>query len=138
MSWKFRIGHSVKYFINSNIFITFAMRKIIRSSEFENFYTYQTNNVKEKIDYALNIVAEIKIINTKLAKKIIGSEFYELRISLGNEYRIMIFTIDHENIIEAEQILLLNGFIKKSTGDYKREIRKAQRILEDLNNENKN
>lgn len=35
-----------------------------------------------------------------------------------------------ENIIQAEQILLLNGFMKKSTKDYKKEIQKAQHILD--------
>ncbi|MGM9773735.1 MAG: hypothetical protein ACI3Y2_00795 [Candidatus Egerieousia sp.] len=41
----------------------------------------------------------------------------------------MIFTIDKENLIESEQILLLNGFMKKSTKDYKREVEKARKIL---------
>ena len=40
------------------------------------------------------------------------------------------FTIDHYNIVQAEQILLLNGFMKKSTKDYKKEIQKAQHILD--------
>ena len=39
-------------------------------------------------------------------------------------------TLDHENIVQAEQILLLNGFMKKSTKDYKKEIQKAQHILD--------
>ena len=38
----------------------------------------------------------------------------------------------NENFIEAEQILLLNGFIKKSTKDYKKEIQKAEQILNSL------
>ena len=49
-----------------------------------------------------------------------------------NEYRVILFTIDHENLIEATQILLLNGFIKKSTKDYKKEIDKALQILNNL------
>ena len=54
-------------------------------------------------------------------------EFYN-----RNEYRVILFTIDHENFIEAEQVLLLNGFLKKSTKDYKKEIQKAQHILSNL------
>ena len=46
-----------------------------------------------------------------------SAEFDELRISVGNEYRVILFTIDHENFIEAERLLLLNGFMKKSTKD---------------------
>ena len=35
-------------------------------------------------------------------------QVYELRISVGNEYRAILFTIDQENFVQAEQILLLN------------------------------
>ncbi len=80
----------------------------------------------------MNALAEIKVVNIKLVKKLVDTDFYELRISVGNEYRVILFTIDHENLIEAEQVLLLNGFIKKSTKDYKREIEKAQHILNNL------
>ncbi|MBR5297920.1 MAG: type II toxin-antitoxin system RelE/ParE family toxin [Parabacteroides sp.] len=58
--------------------------------------------------------------------------FYELRISVGYECRVILFSIDHENFIEAEHILLLNGFMKKSTKDYKKEIQKAEQILNSL------
>ena len=61
-----------------------------------------------------------------------SAEFDELRISVSNEYRVIFFTIDHENFIEAEQILLLKGFMKKSTKDYKKEIQKAEQILNSL------
>ena len=61
-----------------------------------------------------------------------SAEFDELRISVGNEYRVILFTIDHENFIEAERLLLLNGFMKKSTKDYKKEIQKAEHILNSL------
>jgi len=89
-------------------------------------------NVQSKIKYAMNVIAEIKVVNTKLVKKLVDTDFYELRISVGNEYRVILFTIDHENFIEAEQIILLNGFMKKSTKDYKRELEKAQQILNKL------
>ncbi len=80
----------------------------------------------------MNVMAEIKVVTTKLVKKLVDTDFYELRISVGNEYRIILFTIDHENFIEAERIVLLNGFMKKSTKDYKTEIEKAERILNEL------
>lgn len=105
------------------------MRTIIRSTEFDEFYNSLPLNVKSKVQYALNVIAEIKVVNIKLVKKLLDTNFYELRISVGNEYRVILFTIDHENFIEAEQIILLNGFMKKSTKDYKKEIRKAQQIL---------
>jgi Phage derived protein Gp49-like (DUF891). len=84
------------------------------------------------------MMAEIKVVNTKLVKKLVDTDFYEFRISVNNEYRVILFTIDHESFIEAEQIILLNGFIKKSTKDYKKEIKKAQQILNSFSDETKN
>lgn len=108
------------------------MRTMIRSAEFDEFYNSLPANVQNKVKYAMNVIAEIKVVNTKLVKKLIDTDFYELRISVGNEYRVILFTIDHENFIEAEKILLLNGFMKKSTKDYKKEIEKAEQILNSL------
>ena len=108
------------------------MRIMIRSREFDEFYNSLPANVQNKVKYAMNVIADVKVVNTKLVKKLIDTDFYELRISVGNEYRTILFTIDHENFIEAEQILLLNGFIKKSTKDYKKEILKAKQILSSL------
>lgn len=105
---------------------------MIRSVEFDEFYNSLPANVQNKVKYAMNIIAEVKVINSKLVKKLVDTDFYELRISVGNEYRVILFTIDHENLIEAEQILLLNGFLKKSTKDYKKEILRAEQILNSL------
>lgn len=108
------------------------MRTILRSLEFDEFYQNLPLNVQNKVKYAMNIIAEIKVVNTKLVKKLVDTDFYELRISVGNEYRVILFTIDSENFMEAEQIILLNGFMKKSTKDYKKEIEKAEQIIRRL------
>ena len=113
------------------------MRNLIRSVEFDEFYSSLPANIQNKVQYAMNVLAEIRVVNTKLVKKLIDTDFYELRISVGNEYRVILFTIDHENFIEAKEILLLNGFIKKSTKDYKKEIEKAKQILNTLSDEDK-
>lgn len=114
------------------------MRTIYRTFEFDVFYESLADNVQNKIKYALNVISEIKVVNTKLVKKLVNTEFYELRISMDNEYRVIIFSIDNDNFCECEQIILLNGFIKKSTKDYKKEIVKAEQILKSLSYENKN
>lgn len=108
------------------------MRRIIRSLEFDEFYESSPKRVREKLNYALNIIAEIKVVSTKLVKKLIGTDFYELRISTENEWRVIVSAIDDDNFIECENILLLNGFMKKSTKDYGREIKKAQMIINDI------
>ena len=108
------------------------MRTLLRSKEFDEFYDSLPEKVQAKLNYALNVLREVKVVNTKLAKRLVDSEFYELRISVGNEYRVILFTIDHDNIIESTQILLLNGFLKKSTKEYKRHIDVAERIIKTL------
>lgn len=108
------------------------MRRIIRSLEFDEFYESSPKRVREKLNYALNIIAEIKVVSTKLVKKLIGTDFYELRISTENEWRVIVLAIDDDNFIECENILLLNGVMKKSTKDYGREIKKAQMIINDI------
>jgi phage-related protein len=111
------------------------MRKLIRSNEFDEFYNSLPANVQNKVTYALNIVAEIKVVSTKLVKKLVETDFYELRVKMNNEYRVILLTIDHDNFIEASQVLLLNGFIKKSTKDYKAEVSKVKQIIERLQDE---
>ena len=86
----------------------------------------------EKATETLSCIANYNHYSEFIEHALIDTEFYELRISVGNEYRIILFTIDHENLIEATQILLLNGFMKKSTKDYKKEIEKARTILKEL------
>ena len=88
------------------------MRTLMRSAEFDEFYNSLPENVQNKVKYALNIIAEVKVVNTKLVKKLVETDFYELRMSVGNEYCVILFTIDQESFVEAEQILLLNGFMK--------------------------
>lgn len=109
---------------------------MIRSTEFDEFYNSLPANAKKKLDYVLNVVAEIKVVNEQFVKQIVNTQFYELRVQVGNEYRVVVFTIDHENFIEAEQILLLNGFMKKSNKDYKQATDKAIKILERYADEN--
>lgn len=71
------------------------------------------------------------MVSTKFVKRLVNTDFYEMRISLDNEYRVILFAIDNDNFINANEILLLNGFIKKSTADYDKQIAKAIKIMED-------
>ena len=79
---------------------------------------------------------EVQVVNSKFIKKLQSREFYELRIKSDNEYRIIIFAIDHKNFIECKNAVCLSGFQKKSTKDYKKELQKAQKILKEYLNEN--
>lgn len=105
------------------------MRTIRYSKEFNEFFDTLPDQVKEKTKYALQVIMDMKIISSKLAKKLIGTDFYELRISMQDEWRIVMLPMDNESLIECSTIMLLNGFKKKSTKDYRREINKAKSIF---------
>ena len=63
------------------------MRTIILSKEFSESYNALPKNVQKKFDYALNILQNMPVLNSKFVKKLINCEFYELRISVNtNEY----------------------------------------------------
>lgn len=89
-----------------------------------------TSDVKTKINYLFEVIKTQSVINSKVAKKLVNTDFYEIRIQVNNEYREIVFTLDHDNITQSKEILFLNGFIKKSTKDYDKQIKKAIKILE--------
>ena len=105
------------------------MIKVDFTDEVLEFMENAEPNVKNKIEYVLDVLITQTVINTKIAKKLMNTDLYEIRIQVNNEYRILCFTIDHENITQAKHILFLNAFLKKSTKDYDKEIKKALKIL---------
>ncbi len=106
------------------------MRTIHLTPEYIEFYNNLEEKVKQKIEYIKDLLISKRIINAKIAKKLKGTDFYELRISMNNAYRVITFTIDSEDLNQCTEIIFISGFIKKSTKDYKKEINKALKILE--------
>jgi len=112
-------------------------RTIYKSKAFEEFYFSLNQRTRKKIQYILQIIQDDDIVSAKFVKKLINSDFYEIRISTDNEYRIINFIIDGDSFINSTKILLLNGFVKKSESDYLKQIMIAQNIMnrEDFINE---
>lgn len=109
------------------------VRTILKTPQFQEFYDSQTDKVKEKIDYVLGIMVSQKVVNKKFVKHLEDTEFYEMRVSLGNnEYRSILLTLDATNFMECKQAVLLNGFQKKDTKQYRGEIEKARTIVNSL------
>lgn len=112
---------------------TKCIRTIYKSEEFNSFFNDLPPKVKTKFDYTMQMVQTERVISTKFIKKLIETDFYEMRVSIGpNEYRTILFAIDKANIIECTKIILLNGFLKKSTKDYKKQIENANKILKEI------
>ena len=93
-----------------------VVREVIYSPEYEAYYAGLDSKTKEKYDYV---------------KHLENTDLYEARISLGsNEYRTILFAVNATSFMQATKILYLNSFLKKDTKQYKREISKAYRLLE--------
>lgn len=107
-------------------------REIIYSPAYMEFAKNSTARTQEKLRYATAILETVYPIPTKFVKKLKNTDFYEMRISVDNEIRVILFSADNENINLANTVVLLNGFTKKSTKDYDREIEKAINILRQL------
>jgi len=105
-------------------------RTIYKSKAFEDFYSSLNSRTKKKIEYVLKIIKDEEVVSSKFVKKIISSDFYELRISTDNEYRVINFTMDGDNFINSTKVLLLNGFVKKSESDYSKQIIIARNIMD--------
>ncbi|MDR1525157.1 MAG: type II toxin-antitoxin system RelE/ParE family toxin [Tannerella sp.] len=104
-------------------------RTIYKSKEFEDFYSSLNERTRKKVEYVLQIIENENIVSGKFVKKLTNSDFYELRISTDNEYRVINFTMDSDSFINSTKILLLNGFVKKSESDYGKQIIIAQNIM---------
>lgn len=116
---------------NINITMSLPLRNLILSDEFLEYYNCQPENVQKKFDYVMNVLRIERIPSAKFVKHLENTDFYEMRVSVGNnEYRTILLSIDQENIITATQVMMLNSFMKKSTKDYKQSICIAERIIE--------
>ena len=107
-------------------------RDLIYSPEYMEFVEYANARTQEKLRYAVAVLGSVQPIPAKFVKKLTNTDFYELRVSVDNEVRVILFSADNDNINLAKTVVLLNGFVKKSTKDYDREITKAINILRGL------
>ena len=106
------------------------MREVDITEECLEFIDINEQRVVEKFLQLIEIIGEVRVVHSNFVKKLKNSRFYELRIKAGNEYRVLIFAIDHLNFSECSKAVCLNGFLKKSTKDYVKAIKEAEKILE--------
>lgn len=107
-------------------------RNLRYSEEFNEFKKGLTPRALNKVYHCLEVLRQAMPLTQKFVKKILNSDFYELRVSVDNEIRIILFAYDNDNISNATQILILNGFVKKSNKDYDKQIAKAYNILNSM------
>ena len=107
------------------------IRTVYKTTEYIEFYNQLDDKTKVKFNYVENIIATIYNIPIKFVKHLENTDLYEMRVSIGsNEYRTIIFAIDHRNFIEAKNIILINGFLKKDNKDYRKQVEIAEKLLD--------
>ena len=107
-------------------------RQIVFYKEyFQEFFVKQSEKVKAKIVWTLELIQEIQRIPETYLKHIESTEgLYEIRVQIGsNAFRIFCF------FDEGKLIVLANGFQKKTQKTPKNEIELAFKIKLEYENE---
>jgi phage-related protein len=103
------------------------VRQVIAyQNHFEDFLKKQPVKVQDKIYKIIEAIETFERIPKNYLKAISGTKgLYEARIKLGsNIWRVFCF------FDKGKLVILLNGFAKKSQKTPKKEIKKAQRLME--------
>ena len=107
-------------------------RDIRMTETFIEFLKSLEPKVRKKYLYVIQVLKTESVVSEKFIKHLENTNLYEMRVSLSsNEYRTIVFSIDAVNIISATKVLLLNSFLKKDTKQYRSEINKAVKLLEE-------
>ncbi|MEA2076681.1 MAG: type II toxin-antitoxin system RelE/ParE family toxin [Candidatus Marinimicrobia bacterium] len=98
---------------------------------FESFVDEQTVKVQKKIFKIIDIIENTEKVSEQYFKYINNSKgLYEIRVQQGNQ-QFRIFSFFDKNRL----VILANGFNKKKQKTPRSEIRKAQRIKKEYENE---
>ena len=100
---------------------------------FEEFFIKQRDKVKDKIIWTLDLIEELPKVPETYLKYLENTEgLFEIRVQQGSDiFRIFCF------FDLGQLVVLANGFQKKDQKIPKQEIKKAQKIKEEYENEKK-
>lgn len=112
-----------------------ADRKVyLYKDYFKEFYVQQTDAVRRKINYCINMVKTLDRVPVSILKSIeTVAGLYEIRIEFGgNIYRVFCCFDD------GSLVILFNGFQKKTQKTPHKEIDRAKRLMIEYFNEKQN
>jgi phage-related protein len=97
---------------------------VLHKRYFLDFFNDQTDKVKDKIEYVLELVRSVSRVPETYLKHLEGTDgLFEVRVQSGNNiFRIFCF-FDNGNLV-----VLMNGFQKKTQKTPKHEIELAKRL----------
>ena len=96
---------------------------VVYGEYFFDFYNKQTQKVRERIDWTINLIEDLDVVPEKYLKHLTGTDLYEIRVSSGNNiFRIFCF------FDKGKIVILLNAFQKKSQKTPSLEIARAEKL----------
>jgi len=103
---------------------------IFHENHFIEFYQVQNDKVKEKIKYVLELIKQVEKVPEKFLKHLTNTNgLYEIRIEYqSNIYRIFCC------FDKGKLVVLFNAFQKKTQKTPKKEIEKAQKLMDEYFN----
>ena len=98
---------------------------------FQDFFDEQSNKVKEKFIWTLDLIEDLQIVPQTYLKHIENTNgLYEIRVQLANDvFRVFCF------FDQGKLIVLINAFQKKTQKTPKQEIALALKIKEEYERE---
>jgi len=98
-------------------------RVLIYGDDFWEFYNKQLPKVKDRINWTIKLITELRVVPEKYFKHITGTDLYEIRIvQASNIYRVFCF------FEKGNLVVILNGFQKKSQKTPKNLIERALKL----------
>lgn len=101
---------------------------------FKEFYVSQTDAVRRKINYCINVVRTVDRVPKTILKNMEDADgLYEIRIEVGNNIFRIFCCFD-----EGSLVILFNCFQKKTQKTPKQQIERAKKLMKEYFNDKDN
>lgn len=101
---------------------------------FKEFYVAQSDAVRRKINYCINVVRTVDRVPRTILKNMEDADgLYEIRVEVGNNIFRIFCCFD-----ECSLVILFNGFHKKTQKTPKQQIERAKKLMKEYFNEKEN
>ena len=101
---------------------------------FKEFYMAQTDAVRRKINYCINVVKTVDRVPKTILKNMEDADgLYEIRIEVENNIFRIFCCFDKGSLV-----ILFNGFQKKTQKTPKQQIERAQKLMKEYFNDKDN
>lgn len=103
---------------------------IFFENHFIEFYQIQDQKVKDKIQYVFELIRQVDQVPEKFLKHLSGTNgLYEIRIDYQSNIFRILCCFD-----QGKLIVLFNGFQKKTQKTLRKEVDKAEKLMQDYFN----